>query len=246
VELINTLNEIRVTNRAYSFEIVVSDNASTDSTYSIMKTALDNGLIDSYIRRSVNLTADVNILNCFNATCGDFVWILCDDDLPTSSSIANIHAVISNFRDVSLIFLNRSIELMDGKIYMSVCTNCDNGIELSKASIINTTGIELLTASTLVLKRQYKPGIYSRLFGVGKNISPLTMALTALEGGPTFLFKEPQVRYREGEKPWISEWNNIRTINVPEALKFFCKCNQIDESLINWTPFDNSTSLASI
>lgn len=235
LELINTLKVNIKKNEKEFIEIVVCDNASSDLTFDMMKQALDHDFIDSYIRRSKNLGADINILDCFKYTHGDFIWLLCDDDLPTSNAIDNILKVIDEHgKNISMIYLNRSIELMSGEVINKAYTNCDEGIEKSPEIILNTPGHDLLTASTLVLKRQSNDKIYSDALGKGYLISPLTLALNAIHKNPIYLFKEPQLRYREGDKSsWLAQWPTIIKVNVPRAFNLFCDINNIDKSNID-------------
>ncbi len=235
LELLNSLRALISEEQKTHIEIVVSDNASTDLTFDMMKQALDNGFIDHYIRRGKNLGSDVNILECFKATRGKFVWLLCDDDLPKIGSIENILNVIENYNEeISMIYLNRSIELMNGDLIKEAYTNCTNGIEYSKEKIIQSPGHDLLTASTLILNRKYENEVFTNALGIGYSIASLTLALNAVHTGPIYLFKEPQLRYREGDKSgWIAEWPKIWTENIPKAFKLFCVTNKIDESKID-------------
>ena len=230
VELLNSIRNILPSIHREIVEIVVSDNASTDSTYDVMKIALDNKFIDKYIRKSENFGADVNISDCFQATNGEFIWILCDDDLPCANSIGNILNVIKKFgNQISLIYLNRSTELMSGEVLVRVVTECQTGINDDLSGLIKSPGVDLLTASTLVLKRQTQKGLCYKKFGEGLNVASLTLALDALTLGPTYLFSDPQLRYREGDKSgWVHEWSKISMITVPAVFKFFVEIHGID------------------
>jgi len=223
-ELLNHLARNRKTTEN-DIEIVVSDNASTDGTLNLCVQASNLGIIDRYVRNGKNLGADRNILNCFKHTAGDFVWILCDDDLPVEDAEATILEKILTFHDKppSLIHLNASIETMDGHVTHHRTTNCNEGFECDLENLLVTPGIELLRASTLVLRRQVLPGIYVDSFGVGRLISPLALAFDAIVAGSTYLFSEPQVRYREGDKSgWIHEWPKVSEVWIPAAFRQIC------------------------
>ena len=238
-ELLNSIAAIKTTTGNISFEVVVCDNASTDGTQNLAHQAVSNNIIDTYIRRRINEGADSNILDCFKFTTGDFVWVLCDDDIPRPDSIANIQRVISEHgNSVNLIYVNRRCEWMDGSVQKERGSDCKEGIEKNIEKLIVSPGTDLLTASTLVLKRQVQPMTYVQDFGMGNFVSPLCMALDAISSGPAYLFAEPQLIYREGDKSgWIAEWPKIWKVNVPTLLQKFLKDHQLAENLVDWSVF---------
>jgi len=236
LEILNKIHLLRLKNPKISIEVIVADHASTDKTFLMMKIAADNNFIDIYIRRSQNMGADYNILDCFNYSHSDFVWILCDDDLPYEDSLLEISNCIRNYGNViSLIYLNCSIELMSGEVLNDKVVKYKGGIESSKLDILKNIGTELLRASTLVIKKPENKGFYSTKLGLGKFIAPLTLALDAIENSNIYIFNHPQVRYREGDKSgWIEHWPTIINKHVPEALSIFCQRNGISIQEYNW------------
>ncbi|MFN4894741.1 MAG: glycosyltransferase family 2 protein [Pseudomonadota bacterium] len=241
-DLLVQLAEMRAHVPSGQLEIVVADNASTDQTYDLMQVALREQIVDLYVRRAKNMRADTNMLDCFRLTRGSFVWILCDDDLPMPSAFKNIRQVMQEHgNSISMIYLNRSWEGMHGEVFRSPVSVCATGVERSVTSILSSPGVDLLTASTLVLKRPVCHGQYASQFGLGRFISPLTLALDALCRGPAYLFSEPQVRYRDGDKSeWGSEWPNIWKENVPALLRQFVTDNHIEPSVIQWEMFNRA------
>lgn len=240
-ELLYELGSIRASSTHLSFEVVVSDNGSTDHTYDLARAGIDQGIVDLYARKRTNLKADANMLDSFRLTRGEFVWILCDDDIPATNAVSNILEVIRTYREtISLIYLNRSIEKMDGQPIKARVSECAQGITHSLNDIMRSPGVDLLTASTLVLRRQHQVGYYANLYGTGFSVSPLTLALDALTLGPAYLFAEPQVRYREGDKSeWIGNWPAIWKENVPKVFHTFMSDLKVDMSSMNWEQFRN-------
>lgn len=229
LQLLNTIKETCTGQQRKSIEVVVSDNASTDLTQQMMKIALDNGFIDKYIRFSNNRGSDENISSCYYSTNGDFVWILCDDDLPKKNSINNILSLIESSGDeISMIYTNRSIEYMSGEVISHRYTNCREGTVYDAPSFLKVPGHDLLTASTLVLKNNKLHGECFKKFGSNKHVASLTLALDSFTTGPAYLFSEPQLRYREGDKSgWISEWPTIWKKTVPEVFEYYAKIHHI-------------------
>ena len=64
-----------------NIEILVSDNASPDSTQQVVAEFQDSGFNIRYLLNADNIGSDANIAQCFNAANGHYVLILGDDDL---------------------------------------------------------------------------------------------------------------------------------------------------------------------
>ena len=77
-------------------ELLVSDNASPDSTPSIVSQHQARGLCVRYFRNETNIGPDGNILACFERASGKYVWIFSDDDLPAPGTIDRILATLSS------------------------------------------------------------------------------------------------------------------------------------------------------
>jgi glycosyltransferase involved in cell wall biosynthesis len=76
-------------------ELLVSDNASTDGTSSIVDAYRAGGKALRYIRNAENLGADRNILQVFNLALGKYVWIFSDDDLMAPGTVRRVLEAVS-------------------------------------------------------------------------------------------------------------------------------------------------------
>lgn len=65
--------------KGVSFEIIVSDNASTDDTEKVVKEFKDKRI--KYFKNKENLGFSGNIKNCFSRSSGKYIFTLGDDDL---------------------------------------------------------------------------------------------------------------------------------------------------------------------
>ncbi len=72
-----------------NIEILVSDNASTDDTQTIMKKYCEKYNI-RYFRNSENLGMDKNFLNCFQKANGEYIQFLSDDDILLPGALQKI------------------------------------------------------------------------------------------------------------------------------------------------------------
>ncbi len=77
-----------------TLEIVVSDNASSDETQSVVRRYTDRGLPIRSHRNQTNIGPDANILQCFNLARGTFVWVLGDDELLEPDALCSLVQVI--------------------------------------------------------------------------------------------------------------------------------------------------------
>jgi abequosyltransferase len=71
-------------------ELVVSDNASSDDTSTIIGEFQMRGLILRYLRNSVDIGSDANFRQCFEQAQGKYVWICGDDDIVIPGAISKI------------------------------------------------------------------------------------------------------------------------------------------------------------
>jgi abequosyltransferase len=76
-------------------ELLVSDNASTDGTSTLVEAHGASGTALRYIRNAENLGADRNILQVFNLARGKYVWIFSDDDLIAPGTIHRVLEAVS-------------------------------------------------------------------------------------------------------------------------------------------------------
>ncbi|MBF05409.1 hypothetical protein CL644_01745 [bacterium] len=68
-------------------EVVVSDNASTDETKSVVDEYKNRFTNFTYTRNEENLGFDLNILNVVRSASGEYIWYLGDDDLIVNGSL---------------------------------------------------------------------------------------------------------------------------------------------------------------
>jgi glycosyltransferase involved in cell wall biosynthesis len=77
-------------------ELIVSDNASPDSTFEVVSGYLNRGAAIRYIRNETNVGADRNILQCYEQASGKYVWILSDDDLIEPGTVQRVMNALSS------------------------------------------------------------------------------------------------------------------------------------------------------
>lgn len=77
-------------------EIIVSDNASPDHTQTVVEEFRSKYPKLRYYRNSVNLGYTGNQIKCFEYSTGDYLAILCDDDLYRAGLVDRLLAVLAD------------------------------------------------------------------------------------------------------------------------------------------------------
>ncbi len=88
-------------------EIIICDNASTDSTPEIVNPYLDKKNF-KYIRNAINVGMLGNLRETARAASGDYIWLIGDDDFIIPGAIETILNNIRQYPSLSLIYLNFS------------------------------------------------------------------------------------------------------------------------------------------
>jgi glycosyltransferase involved in cell wall biosynthesis len=85
-------------------ELLISDNASSDDTESLVRQFLQDGLRCRYIRNAENIDADPNFLQCYQQASGKYLWIFGDDDVIFPGALASLVRLLAT-EECDLIYL---------------------------------------------------------------------------------------------------------------------------------------------
>lgn len=99
----------RQSTSGYFAELVISDNASSDQTASLVAGFKTRGLAIRYVRNQSNLGADANFLRCLDLALGKYVWVLGDDDLVMPGAIPALLSLLAQGEatsDFDLVYLS--------------------------------------------------------------------------------------------------------------------------------------------
>lgn len=84
----------------FSFEVVVSDNASTDGTADVVRRAIERGLPAVYLRQHEDVGAERNVASALRAARGTYCVYLGDDDRLDLPRVAEIVALLERSPDL--------------------------------------------------------------------------------------------------------------------------------------------------
>ncbi|MCM8821620.1 MAG: glycosyltransferase [Candidatus Omnitrophica bacterium] len=87
-------------------EIVISDNASTDSTPEIVKQCAQRFNFIRYFRNQHNTGFDRNVDLLFERATGKYVWILSDDDSLREGALKKFLTRLKEYKNVSVFLVN--------------------------------------------------------------------------------------------------------------------------------------------
>lgn len=89
-KLKSCLERVMEQTQGKSVELLVSDNASTDTTQLFMEEFCKSHPDVTYIRNPENVGPDRNFLNCYDKAAGEYVFLLGDDDLLLPGAVDSI------------------------------------------------------------------------------------------------------------------------------------------------------------
>ncbi|NRP72645.1 Abequosyltransferase RfbV [Ensifer psoraleae] len=108
----------------FSFEVVVSDNASTDDTRDVVETFAGKGLPIRYFRNLENRGVDANLASAFRHAAGEYAVYLADDDMLAIDGLTEAIAYLDRNPELSACFapwfVHNEIEGRDTDLFYQI------------------------------------------------------------------------------------------------------------------------------
>jgi len=180
-------------------EIVISDNASTDQTESIVQSYISKypGLIH-YYKNVENIGYDRNIDNLFKKSQGEFVKVLADDDQLMAGALKKHLDILNAYPDTKVLICN--FDIYDEQMHEKL-----NSRPMSEDKIYFQSGDEFLMAakgrygqvSTLLFARDawVQTDITE---AIGLMYIHVYVLLKNIARGPAVILSEPLLKVRTG------------------------------------------------
>ena len=148
--LSNILNSIMGFNE---IEIIVSDNASSDSTKEIVKTFINKYPEIKYYRNEINIY-ELNYYTVVEKATGDYIWVFGDDDKILPGLIDKVIRYIK--KDFNLIIANYSIWENDFNciIKENIFNIKNDQLIYDKNILLTKLGLKLGFISCVIIKRE--------------------------------------------------------------------------------------------
>lgn len=156
-----------------TFEVVVNDNASTDTTEAVAKAFADDGLNVRYFRNGENVGANPNLVVAASHAKGDYIWLFGDDDLFLPEALSIVAAALATDPDALVL----DFEMRDRDCATTLVTSYF-GIRETKwftdrSALLTQVNGKLGLLSCMVAKRSVwdtvTPGEHERFIPTGLN-----------------------------------------------------------------------------
>lgn len=142
----------------YKLEIIISDNASTDNTFEIVKQYQEKYPYIKYFRNEFNKGIDYNISKAVELSSSDYVMLLSDDDLLLDGGLAYLISLINTNNEVGFFYINgigfrktfKEIEFFQGP----VINNLENITFYDKSEFVNFLKYQITFVSAFLLHRK--------------------------------------------------------------------------------------------
>jgi glycosyltransferase involved in cell wall biosynthesis len=106
ISLLNSLNQFINSKSEYvnSYEIIISDNCSTDGTKEAINEFISDKSNFMYYQQTTNVGFDSNVKFLYDKSKLDYVWYLSDDDIVNEDALGVIISVLSSENPDVLLF----------------------------------------------------------------------------------------------------------------------------------------------
>jgi glycosyltransferase involved in cell wall biosynthesis len=192
-----------------SVEIVISDNASTDSTGDISKKISEEypDLV-KYYRNEINIGFDKNVVELFKRGNGKYVHILGDDDFYCDDTLEEVLFFLKNNNNLSIVLLNI--------IYLNILNNnlygefpIDSNVYFNnRDDFFLFTKWRTSPISTLIMNRaEFNSCDLSSYYGNQWIHLGAIIDILSLGGNSCFLSKRV-ITVRTGNSDWSNHFGN--------------------------------------
>ena len=174
-------------------EILVWDNCSTDDTVEYVS----NLLGPSQVRRQeTNVGLDRNFLTCLERFNGEYVWLLCDDDLLCSNAVAEVLGAIERFGHPPVVYVKIKGSDLEVSDYTSnpVATSWK---AFDQNGLLNEMGYFFTFGSSMIIRRDRIDVDFVRKY-IGTAILPAAALLAAAAVDEQSIISDQPLLYARG------------------------------------------------
>lgn len=193
------------------FEIIIVDNCSIDNTEEIVKSYILNCNKIKYFRNAENIGMAANWNRCLELASGEYVKILCADDLLMPQCIQKAMDVLNENKNIVLLATSRLLvdeNLSSSKsLQYSNSSKLEYGCNVIKKCLIH--GNQIGEPSSVVFKRESSLRGFSSKYA---QLTDLEMWFYILEQGDFYFIQEDLCMFRQHK-------NQETKLNI-KSLKF--------------------------
>lgn len=160
---------------AEDVEVLICDNCSTDDTWAYLN-SLDAHI--RLVRQESNVGPDRNMMSCLEHARGQYVWMLCDDDLPCEGTINQIRRAIAQFNRPPMLFL-ASKWCNDPLTERNAVVCGSHWAVLDRNSFLERIGFWFTVASSIVVRRDAVDQSFVNCW-IGSSLVPAAITLSTV------------------------------------------------------------------
>jgi abequosyltransferase len=195
-QLLNSLAEqVRNEGRA---QLLISDNASTDETASLVEETQRNGIEVKYIRNAQNIGPDANFLQCYESASGKYLWIVGDDDILLPGAVEEVLRYLSQ-DEYDLVYVSHTGFAGDSPVVPPLDSRKRVRVFTKPVQFVRRVHIFMTLISCNIVNKDRVDSIQHPPFStlIDSNLIQLGWTFTALRGHRKSLyFERPLVSYR--------------------------------------------------
>ena len=181
-----------------NLELIVVDNCSTDNTREIVQEYINIDKRVTYFCNETNIGLVGNLTRCLEKASGEYVKIVCADDLLETHCIEKSVSVLENFPHVTLVTVGRLLVSKEIQpittLFYSNKFKVIDGIKVIKKCIVH--GNLIGEPSAVIFKRKNAKRGFNTNY---QQISDLEMWIHLLESGHFASIPEPLCKLRQHE-----------------------------------------------
>jgi glycosyltransferase involved in cell wall biosynthesis len=205
ISIVDSINYSLQQNTNFIFEIIISDNNSTDNTQDIFKCFKlkfeTKNIRFKYIRNPKNIGASLNLINLPLYSDAKYVWFLSDDDFVKVKSVSEFISV-SN-KNISFFYATRILADKDLNIselsLVQPCLNSNPNFYLNGFLMVKTLGLDITNilgffSSIIIEKDLWVNNIFdTSIFG---EFGYLCILFLAVKDKQCYILQEPCILCR--------------------------------------------------
>lgn len=196
-----------------NFELLIVDNASDDNTEEVVRNYIEHNANVRYFRNDVNIGMAANWNRCLSLSTGEYVKILCADDVLKPEHLNKCFEILDNNPNVVLITTGRLLtdEYLQpyDKLCYSDCSQIVNGHDVIKKCLIY--GNLIGEPSSVIFKKNIAKRGFNTKY---QQLTDLEMWFYILEQGDFGYLNEDLCIFRQHKDQATKE--NINNLVIDE------------------------------
>lgn len=191
-----------------NWEMICSDNASTDNTFKILQSFAKKDKRIKIFRNSENIGPVLNWKNCLENSCGEFIHWLWSDDWVEKNFYVDAFNLINNYQTNVISCWNYRVEqnyIHDRYISWRFSKPCVPGYLAAKKILTMTKELPLSPAAYIIKRSLINKHFYINIpaykkFDPVKNgvgVDALMIAGACLDSEKIYIIQKPSVNFRK-------------------------------------------------